>query len=112
MHQNNEQLVLLVEGSQQLGSASELVPPNGLPFNRAAPIDRDSIVAASGCQNGYDLVDAQRHRLEWRVGRGGGGRFGGECKIDLALRHLPCLGKTAQAAASTRRRNNSKLARP
>jgi hypothetical protein len=29
MHQNNEQLVLLVEGSQQLGSASELVPPNG-----------------------------------------------------------------------------------
>ncbi len=30
----------------------------------------------------------------------------------LALRHLSCLGKTGQAAASTRRRNNSKLARP
>ena len=41
--------------------------PNGLPFSRAAPIDRGSIVADSDCQNRPDLGDAQRHRLEWRV---------------------------------------------
>jgi hypothetical protein len=44
------------------------LPPNGMPFSRAAPIDRDSIVADSVRQNGTDLVDAQRRRLEWRVG--------------------------------------------
>jgi hypothetical protein len=46
-----------------------MLPPNGLPFSRVAPIDRDNIVADSDCQNATDLVDAQRHRLEWRVGR-------------------------------------------
>jgi hypothetical protein len=47
-----------------------MLAPNGLPFSRAAPIDRKSIVANSAGQNDTDLVDAQRHRLEWRVGPG------------------------------------------
>jgi hypothetical protein len=33
-------------------------PPNGLPFSRAALIDRDVILADSNTQNRHDLVDA------------------------------------------------------
>jgi hypothetical protein len=33
-------------------------------FSRAAPIDRESILADFVAQNSPDLVDAQRHRLE------------------------------------------------
>jgi hypothetical protein len=33
-------------------------PPNGLPFSRAAPIDRDANLADSIAQNSSDLVDA------------------------------------------------------
>lgn len=50
-----------------------LSPPNGLPLSRAAPLDRDAVLAGSDTQNGPDLAAAQRRRLDGRVGREGGG---------------------------------------
>ncbi len=43
-------------------------PPNELRFSRAAPRDRKSYQAEAKSQNRTDLVDAQRRRLEARVG--------------------------------------------
>lgn len=44
-------------------------PPNGLRISRAAPIDRDYVVADSNPQNRPDRVDAERRRVHARVGR-------------------------------------------
>lgn len=43
--------------------------PNGLRFTRAALIKRDVFLADSNAQNRPDLVDAQRRRVQARVGR-------------------------------------------
>lgn len=42
---------------------------NGLRFTRAALIKRDVFLADSNAQNRPDLVDAQRRRVQARVGR-------------------------------------------
>ena len=42
--------------------------PNGMPFSRAVVIERDSVLADSDGQNGSELVDAQRRRLDRLVG--------------------------------------------
>jgi hypothetical protein len=44
-------------------------PHNGLRFTRAASVNRESIFADSDEQNRYDLIDAQRRRVEALVRR-------------------------------------------
>ena len=46
-----------------------LCPPNALPISRAAPIDRDVIVAEISTQNRLDLARRERRRLHGLVRR-------------------------------------------
>jgi hypothetical protein len=51
------------------------VRSNGLPFSRAAPRDRENVVADCIAQTGIDLIDAKRRRLEWRAGPPNGAQY-------------------------------------
>src|SRR3954453_652225 len=53
------------------GGGCGKLPSNGLALSRAALIDRGKFLAKSNLQNRSDLVDAQRRRLQRRVGRRG-----------------------------------------
>jgi hypothetical protein len=50
-------------------SRSLTEPANELPISRAAVLNRDSIIAETGCQNRGDLARRERRRLDGRVGR-------------------------------------------
>ena len=60
-----------------------------VPISRAATVDRESFRAESRLQNGTDLAAAQRRRLDGRVGRGAGRRFGVSNDIH-PLHYLSC----------------------
>ena len=53
-----------------------MVPPNGLGFSRAAPIDRNACGTNLSVKIGAILLDAQRRRLQRHVGRQLGISFG------------------------------------